>query len=126
MMMPTASDVKVFVPARNFQESLEFYEALGWKVNFRAEDDGIAELELVGCRFYLQNYYNKEWADNFMLHVTVENAQDWWQHASSVIADGGYKSARVKKPQEQPYGALVTHVWDPSGVLLHFAQYHGR
>ena len=27
------------------------------------------------------------------------------------------------KPQEQSYGALVTFVWDPSGVLLHFAEY---
>ena len=25
--------------------------------------------------------------------------------------------------QYEPYGALVTYVWDPSGVLLHLAQW---
>ncbi len=123
-MVPKATDVKVFVPAKNFQESLGFYEALGWQVNFRAENDDIAELELAGSRFYLQNYYNKDWANNFMLHITVDDADAWWRHASGVIESSNYKYARLKAPEEQPYGALVTHVWDPSGVLLHFAQFH--
>ena len=83
-------------------------------------------MELAGNRLYLQNYYNEDWANNFMMHVTVGDAQAWWEHASSVIRDGGYKNAQVREPQEQPYGALVTFVWDPSGVLFHFAQYHER
>jgi predicted lactoylglutathione lyase len=118
-----ATDVKVFVPAKNFQDSLQFYTALGWKLNFRAENDDIAELELADCRFYLQNYYNKAWANNFMLHITVQDAQSWHDHAATVIEQGKWKHARLQAPQEQPYGALVTHVWDPSGVLLHFAQF---
>ena len=54
----TATDVKVFVPAKDFQESLRFYSALGWHLNYRADNDDIVELELADCRFYLQNYYN--------------------------------------------------------------------
>lgn len=123
-MSPHATDVKVFVPAKNFQESLQFYEALGWKINFRAEKDDLAELELANNRIYLQNYYNKHWANNFMLHITVDDARAWWKHASTVIEAGNYKYARLNEPKEQSYGALVTHVWDPSGVLLHFAQFH--
>lgn len=123
-MTPTAFDVKVFVPALNFQESIQFYEAMGWRSNFRDENDDIAELELADSRFYLQNYYHKGWANNFMLLIKVEDAQAWWEQASAVIKAGKYKNARVKEPEEQPYGALVTHVWDPSGVLLHFAQYY--
>ena len=123
MNAPNASDVKVFVPARNFGDSLAFYQAMGWNVNWRADDDGLAELELADCRFYLQDYYNKAWADNFMMHLTVDDANSWWEHASRVIREGGYKRARTRKPQEESYGALVTFVWDPSGVLLHFAQF---
>ena len=118
--MPTATDVKVFVPAMNFQESFEFYTALGWTSNW--QDDGLAELELANSRFYLQNYYNKDWANNFMMHITVEDAKAWWQHASQVINDGNWKYARLREPKEESYGSLVTYVWDPSGVLLHFAQ----
>ena len=104
----------------NFQESVKFYTALGWTCNW--QDEGLAELELASCRFYLQNYYNKDWANNFMMHITVEDARAWWQHASSVIEKGEYKYARLREPKEEAYGALVTYVWDPSGVLLHFAQ----
>lgn len=118
--MPTATDIKVFVPAMNFQESLKFYTVLGWTTNW--QDDSLAELELANCRFYLQNYYNKEWANNFMMHITVEDAKAWWQHASQVINDGNWKYARLREPKEESYGSLVTYVWDPSGVLLHFAQ----
>ena len=126
MISPTASDVKIFVPAMDSSQSIGFYDAMGWAVNWRAEDDSLAELELANCRFYLQNYYNEEWANNFMLHITVDDARAWWQHASGVIENGGYQNARLGEPSEQPYGALVTFVWDPSGVLLHFAQYHNQ
>lgn len=120
----TAIDIKMFVPALNFAQSLGFYEALGWTIKFRADDDSLAELELAGCRFFLQNYYNKEWADNFMIHITVDDVQAWFEHAAKVIASGEYNHARLWEPKEQDYGALVTFVWDPSGVLLHFAQFH--
>ena len=50
----------------------------------------------------------------------------WWEHASKVIEEGDNGEARSREPQEQPYGALVTFVWDPSGVLIHFAEYRDR
>ena len=125
MSAPSARDIKVFVPAKDFSRSMQFYGAMGWKVNWRAEDDTLAELELAGNRVYLQNYYNEDWANNFMMHITVDDARGWWEHASRVIEEGGYEDARVREPEEQSYGALVTFVWDPSGVLLHFAEYRG-
>ena len=115
-----ASDIKTFVGSRNFDESREFYVALGWKVNFDAGD--LAELELGDCRFYLQDYYQRQWCENSMLHITVEDSEAWHRHVESVVTSGSYGAARVKVPEIQDYGALVTHVWDPVGVLLHFAQ----
>jgi ribosomal protein S10 len=58
-----------------------------------------------------------------MMHITVEDALAWRRHAAQIIDTGEYKGARVKGPQMEPYGVLVTYVWDPSGVLLHFAQF---
>ena len=43
MSPPIASDVKVFVPAMDFGQSLDFYESMGWNVNWRADDDSLAE-----------------------------------------------------------------------------------
>ena len=81
-------------------------------------------MENADQRFYLQNYYVKEWAENVMLHVSVDDAQAWAQHVSELIAQDRYPGVRVAEPKAEPYGALVTYVWDPSGVLLHFAQWN--
>lgn len=117
---PTALDVRTFVGSREFEVSRDFYVALGWRLNF--ETPGLAELELAGQRFYLQRFYAKDWCENSMLHVTVEDATAWFRHAEAVIGAGQFGGARVQEPALQDYGALVTFVWDPAGVLLHFAQ----
>lgn len=115
-----AGNVKPFIGSRDFDVSRDFYIALGWKLNFDAGD--IAELELGDCRFYLQRYYQKQWCDNSMLHITVEDAHAWYEHVSAILEVRSYGAARAKPPKKQSYGALVTFVWDPVGVLLHFAQ----
>lgn len=117
--MPNAKDIKVFVPAKDFTQSMKYYTALGWKINWK--DEGLAELELANCRFYLQNYYHKGWANNFMMYINVESAQEWFEHISKVLAEDTFKNARVNPPKEEDH-AIVTYAWDPSGVLLHFAQ----
>lgn len=120
MANPTAQDVKVFVPTKEFEHSLKFYECLGWQVNWR--EGGLAEIELAGARSYLQDFYVKEWAENFMLYVVVEDAAAWHKHIEKVLADGEFPTARVQPPKQQEYGAIVTFAHDPCGVLIHFAQ----
>lgn len=118
------NDVRVFVPAKDFAVSKDFYFALGWKL--QRSDENIALMEAGNQRFYLQNYYAREWAENFMLHVSVDDARAWHEHVSRLIASNRFPGARVSAPKQEPYGALVTHVWDPSGVLIHFAQWDER
>lgn len=113
-------DQRVFVPALNFTVSRDFYRALGWRENWC--DGRLAELELGGVRLLLQDYYLKAWAENFMLQITVADADAWHAHAAAVLASGSYGSARVTPPKLESWGFLVTYVHDPSGVLLHFAQ----
>lgn len=115
-----ASDLRPFIPAKDFALSRSFYQALGWKEAWA--DDTMVLLELDDCRFYLQAYYVKDWADNCMLHISVQDAQAWHSHVAQVLASGQFPGARVAPPKAEPYGATVTYVWDPSGVLLHLAQ----
>ena len=42
---------------------------------------------------------------------------------SESAAEGEFGDARVAPPQQQDWGAIVTYVWDPCGVLLHFTQF---
>jgi catechol 2,3-dioxygenase-like lactoylglutathione lyase family enzyme len=117
-------DIKPFIGARDFAESRDFYTALGWRANF--DNGDLAELELGGFRFFLQNYYQRQWCENTMLHITVEDAEAWYRHVTSLLAGRTYGAARAKAPEVQSHGALVTFVWDPAGVLLHFSQPPGQ
>jgi len=115
-----ATDVKIFVPAKNFEVSLAFYTSLGWRINWK-NDNGLAELELANSRFYLQDYYVKQWAHNFMMYITIDNPDEWYSFISNEIkSDKRFKHCKVKEPKKEAYGNVV-YVWDPSGVLLHFS-----
>ena len=116
-----ATDIRIFVPAMDFEKSLRFYTLLGWKVKY--QDDKLAELELADCRFWLQNYYVRDWANNFMFQVSVEDAQAWYDHVSKILEEENFEFARLNPPKKESYGAITTPVWDPSGVLIYFSQY---
>jgi hypothetical protein len=53
----------------------------------------------------------------------LNDADAWKQHVSTLAEDEKFKDVRVEGPKQEPYGALVTYAWDPSGVLLHLAEW---
>ena len=116
-----AIDLRTFLPSRDFALSRDFYLALGCQLEW--SDENLALFVLSGSRFYLQGYYSKEWAENCMLHVSVQDATACFQQITELLSSGHFPGARVAAPKEEPYGARVTYVWDPSGVLLHLAQW---
>lgn len=115
------SDIRPFIPAQSFEQSKHFYSSMGWTV----KDVGpkLALVESQDVHFYIQDYYIKDVAENAMLHITVEDASAWYQHVATMLADKKFPAAGVQPPKLQPYGALVTFVHDPSGVLLHLCQW---
>ena len=116
------SDLRPFIPARDFALCKRFYAGLGWET--QDVGDGLALVRLAdGQHFYIQDYYIKDVAENCMLHLTVEDAQAWYRHVSDVLRRDKFLDARVQPPKLQPYGALVTFVHDPSGVLQHLCQW---
>jgi hypothetical protein len=121
MLNLKVADVRAFVPAKDFAISKAFYTALGWKLTEITEK--LALIELAEWRFYLQDYYVKEWAENFVIFISVEDAQAWHDHASAALKERSYLDARVWPPKAEEWGALTTYAIDPSGVLIHFAQW---
>jgi len=119
-MKQSVLDVKPFIGSKEFTQSRDFYVAMGWTLVF--DNSELARLELEGHGFYLQNYYQKQWCDNTMLHIAVENAQYWYEHVTKLLDTGLYGNSRVRKPTKQDSGEFVTFVWDPAGILLQFAQ----
>jgi len=116
-----AGELRTFVPAQDFALSQAFYAALGCELEW--SDDSLALFRVGASRFYLQRYYLKEWAENCALHISVEDAAGCYADISALVESGRFPSVRVAAPKREPYGALVTYVWDPAGVLLHLAQW---
>lgn len=113
------NDFKVYMPAKDFEQSKRFYTALGFTMS--EGWGGTADFELNGYRFRLQDYYVKDWANNFMVVIGVDDAEAWHQHVQKIAESGKFDNIRIKPP-EIVDDSLVLHVVDPSGVLLVFVQ----
>src|SRR5262249_51277433 len=74
----TVSAMRPMVPAKDFEISKRFYIELGFQP--RPLTDRLVEMQLGVFSFILQPYYVREWADNFVVHVTVSDVGLWWDH----------------------------------------------
>lgn len=117
--MLTINSLKPYVPARDFELSKRFYTALGFTPS--EGWGGTVDFTLNGFAFRLQNYYVREWADNFMFVLGVDDIEAWHQRALELLNTGTFGGMRVQPP-EQVDGSRVLHVIDPTGVLLVFVQ----
>ncbi|MDJ0596432.1 MAG: hypothetical protein QNJ72_41740 [Pleurocapsa sp. MO_226.B13] len=114
-------DFKPFVPSNDYAVSKSFYESIGFTINW---DDGeICEVDTnFGYRFLLLPKNHNNYAHSLMLHFLVNSAQEWYDHFNSVQLSEKFEGTKVAAPKLMPWGLLITYVWDPSGVLLHFAE----
>ena len=72
------SSLEPFVPSGSeFQKSKQLFEEIGFKINWDAGD--YVGFEKDGCKFILQNFNNKEFAENFMISVKIDNAENFWK-----------------------------------------------
>src|SRR5215207_233755 len=117
MALLSIHDFKAYVPAKDFDLSKRFYSALGFKMS--EGWGGTADFELDGQSFRLQDYYVRDWANNFMVKVGVADVEAWHRHVQAMAQSAEYPGMRVKPP-EKVDDSLVLHVWDPTGVLLVF------
>ena len=112
-------DLKPFLPAEDFALAKQFYLDLGFTMLWG--DEQLSCFQAGEFRFLLQNYYVKEWAGNFMMHLMVKDADTWWQHIQEQKIPEKYPHTMAKPPTLQPWGLRVLYLSDPSGVLWHIA-----
>jgi uncharacterized glyoxalase superfamily protein PhnB len=118
--LPTGTELaRPFVPARDFDLSKRFYEALGFE---KLLDADVAIFRMGQSGFLLQRYYQKDWAENFMMQLMVDDLDAWWAHIQSLDLPGRFGVAPPKAPAMQSWGLRIAYVFDPSGVLWHVAQ----
>jgi hypothetical protein len=108
-----------FVPSgSNFEGSKKLFQELGFTVRWDAGD--YIGFENGECKFILQKYDNKEFAENFMISVGISNADEFWKEVNDKQLVQKY-GIRLNNPTDQPYGREV-NIIDLAGVCWHFVQ----
>ena len=115
----TAVELKAFVPAREMTLALAFYSALGFEIPWSSED--LAYVRYGKTSFLLQKFFVAEHAGNFMMHLLVENVDDWHKHVvgSGVVERFG---VRLSVPEDRPWRIRDFTLTDPTGVLWRIGQ----
>jgi uncharacterized glyoxalase superfamily protein PhnB len=118
--IPDGAEIaRPFVPAKDFALSKRFYEALGFT---KLLDGQVAIFGIGASSFVLQDAFQKEWAENFMMQLMVDDLDAWWTHIAALDLPGRFGVTPPKAPAMQHWGLKVAYVYDPTGVLWHVCQ----
>jgi uncharacterized glyoxalase superfamily protein PhnB len=113
----TVVEIKAFVPARDFELSKAFYQALNFTL--ASCEDGIAYFHHGDASFLLQDFHVQQHTDNFQMHLLVEDVATWHAQARHVAERFG---VRIGDPEDRPWAMRDFTLFDPSGVLWRIAQ----
>lgn len=113
------TEIKAFVPSKDFALSKQFYLDLGFKM--ASEGGGVAYFHFEHVSFLLQDFCAENLAENFMMHLLVPDVDAWWQQIeqTGIVQKYGIKLWPI---QLQPWGMRDFCLTDPSGVLWRIGQ----
>jgi catechol 2,3-dioxygenase-like lactoylglutathione lyase family enzyme len=118
--VPTGTErMRTFLPTKDFDLSKRFYEALGFE---KVLDGEVAIFNIASGGLILQRYYQRDWAENSMLQLMVDDLDAWWAHIDALNLPLTFCVQPPKPPQMQPWGLRIAYVYDPCGVLWHVGQ----
>jgi hypothetical protein len=108
-----------FVPSgHDFDGSKQLFLELGFSIRWDAE--GYVGFEKDDCKFILQKYNDKAFAENFMISVRVSNAEEFWKEVNDKQLPEKF-GIKLSKPTVMPYGKEVNLI-DIAGVCWHFVE----
>jgi uncharacterized glyoxalase superfamily protein PhnB len=113
------TEIKAFVPSKDFELSKQFYKDLGFTM--ASEGGGIAYFHFGHVSFLLQDFCAESFAENFMMHILVEDVSAWWNQVQQSGVLTKYE-VRVTELENQPWRMRDFCLYDPSGVLWRIGQ----
>src|ERR1700723_4163858 len=120
LQCPSGNELaRPFIPARDFALSKSFYEALGFE---NLLDGDVAIFKAGSGGFILQRHYQKDWAENFMMQLMVDDLDAWWTHIDGLDLPGKFNVQPPRAPAMQPWGLRIAYVFDQSGGLCHISK----
>lgn len=122
-MEQNIKSIRPFVGSENFKISREFYSDLGFEETVLEGNLSLFQWNRTG--FYLQNAYVKDWIDNTMLFIEVDDADAFWDYLTGLGLPEKYETVRLTPVKTMPWGKEC-FVHDPSGILWHFGEFFSK
>jgi len=113
--------IRSFIGAKNYNLSRQFYKDFGFKEVKTSSTMSYFGLGDFG--FYLQDANVKDWIDNSMIFLEVENVRTSLEHIKTLNLKTRYKAVRISEIVYNDWGNEF-FVHDPSGVLWHIGEFN--
>jgi catechol 2,3-dioxygenase-like lactoylglutathione lyase family enzyme len=120
-MKHSAKSIRSFIGAENFEESRQFYRDLGFEETVLFKNMSLFRVS-DSLGFYLQDAYVKDWIDNSMIFLEVDDVDRYWNELQKLELDKKYKKVRLTSIKDYDWGREC-FMHDPSGILWHFGQF---
>ena len=115
-----AISIRPFIGAENFELSRSFYRDLGFEE--RVLSDNMSYFKTQGLGFYLQDAYVRDWIDNSMIFLEVEDVGRYWNALLALDLTTRYENVKLTPIKEYDWGREC-FMHDPSGILWHFGEF---
>lgn len=119
-MQHNAKSLRPFIGSKDFNISRAFYRDLGFEERVISPDMSFFQTGDMG--FYLQDAYVKDWIDNTMLFLEVDDVDRFWNELVALNLPAKYEGVRLTPIRRMDWGAEC-FVHDPCGILWHFGQF---
>ncbi len=121
-MKHIAKSIRAFIGAIHYDESRLFYKELGFEESIISKDMSYFRVtDTLG--FYLQNAYVRDWVDNTMLFLEVDDVNRYWNELTRLGLHQKYKNVKLTSIREESWGKEC-FLHDPSGILWHFGEFY--
>ncbi|HSF90053.1 MAG TPA: hypothetical protein VLA46_11585 [Saprospiraceae bacterium] len=112
--------IRPFIGAKEFEVSRRFYRDLGFEEVVLENNFSYFKTGHTG--FYLQDAYVKDWIDNTMVFLEVDDAQRYYNEILALDLPGKYEGVRLIPVRDLSWGREC-FLHDPSGILWHFGEF---
>ena len=115
-----AISIRPFIGAKDFELSRRFYRDLGFEESILSHNMSVFKMDSIA--FYLQDADVKDWIDNTMIFLEVEDVDRFREKLAALDLQTKYEKSKLTSVRNYDWGREC-FLHDPSGILWHFGEF---
>ena len=120
-MKISGKSIRAFIGSKNYNVSRKFYLDLGFEEKIASQNMSYFHIGEFG--FYLQEAYVKDWIDNSMIFLEVDDLESSLKNIQRLKLTEKYNNVRLSEICYNEWGnEFFLH--DPCGILWHFGKFN--